>query len=55
MEDETPIFHVRVRVEMVDPLRVEKGSAALDPVNRVSLLDQEICQISSILAGNTRN
>jgi len=55
MQDEVPLFSVRILVEMVDPLGVEQRSATLDAMDFVALLQQELCEVGAILAGNTRN
>ena len=52
MHDETPVLHMRVFVKMIHALSIEEGSTTLDPVNRISLLDQEVREVSSILASN---
>jgi len=43
---------VRVVVEMIDPVCVERRSAADDPVYFVALAEQELGQIGAILAGD---
>jgi hypothetical protein len=56
---EIPIVHskpnvpfMRILIEMIHPARVERGGPALDPVNFVTLSEQELGQISSILTGD---
>jgi hypothetical protein len=41
---------VRVAVEVVDPLRVEGAGPALDAVDQVALLEEELGQIGAVLA-----
>src|SRR6266480_3491958 len=48
---------VRISVEMIDPRSIEGARAANDPVDFVALFEQEIGEITSILAcdpGNER-
>ncbi len=52
MEDEIAVLHVRILVEMVDAVGVEEGGAALDAVDDIALLQQELGQIGAVLAGN---
>jgi hypothetical protein len=56
---EIPIVHskpnvpfMRILIEMIHPARVERGGSALDPVNLVTLSEQELGQISAILSGD---
>ena len=55
VQNEAAIGFVRVLVEMVDAIGVEKGSAALDAMNLVALSQQKLCQIGAVLAGDARN
>ena len=55
VEDEVAVLHMRVLVEMVDAVGVEEGGAALDAVDNVALLQQELGQIGAVLAGNAGN
>src|SRR5208337_1603985 len=43
---------MRILVEMVDARGIERGGAALDPVDFVVLLEQEFGQVGSVLAGD---
>jgi hypothetical protein len=47
------VFLMRILVEMVDPLGIEHGTSSLDPVNNVAFLQQQFCEVSSVLAGDT--
>jgi hypothetical protein len=40
---------------MIDAIRIERRGTAFNPVNKVALAQQELCQIGAILAGNSRN
>ena len=46
---------VEVLVEMVDPVRVEGAGPADEPVDLVTLPEQEFGQIRSVLAGDARD
>ena len=52
VQDEVAVLHVRVLVEMVDAVGVEERGAALDAVDDVALLQQELGEIGAILAGD---
>jgi len=53
VQHEAPVVDLRVLVEVVDPLRVEERSAAFDAVDHVPLLEQKLCEIRSVLPGNS--
>jgi hypothetical protein len=46
---------VRILVKVIDTVGVEHRSAALDAVNLVAFLQQELGQIGAILPGDSRN
>ena len=43
---------VRVLVEVVDAVGVEEGRAALDAVDDVALVQQELGEVGAVLAGD---
>ncbi len=45
VEDETALFLVGILVEMVDAVGVEQGSAALDAMHFVPLLQKELGKV----------
>jgi hypothetical protein len=49
VEEEAAALLVRVLIEVVDAVRVEEGGAALDAVDLVPLLQQELRQVGSVL------
>ena len=53
MQDEAAIRHVRVLIEMVDPFGVEQGSAPLDAVYLVTLIQEKLGKIGAVLAGDS--
>ena len=55
VQDELLVRLVRVLIEMLDATRVEGRRPALDPVDRVALLQQELRKIGAVLAGRTGN
>lgn len=46
---------MRVEIEMIDAVRIEKRRPALDAVDFVSLLQKKFGQIGAILAGDAGN
>jgi hypothetical protein len=55
MQSQADIGIVRIMIEMLDAIGVERAAAADDAVNFVSLFEQEFRQIRAILAGNARD
>jgi hypothetical protein len=49
---EAGLIGVGVHIEMIDPLGVEGGGAALDAVDLIALLQQEFSQVGTVLAGD---
>ena len=43
---------VRILVQMIDAVGVERGGAALDAVNLVALVEQQLRQVGAVLAGD---
>jgi len=39
MKNETPVFLVGILVQVIDPLRIEKGGAAFQTMDDVALLE----------------
>ena len=55
MQDEaTPLF-VRILIQVVDALGIERGGPALDTMHLVAFLQQELGEVATVLAGNTRD
>src|SRR6266850_4804020 len=54
MQDEPATAHVRVLIEVVDTIRIEKRGPALYAVNDVALLEQKFGQIGAVLARDAR-
>ena len=48
MQDEATVLLVRVLVKMVDSIRIEQRSAALDAVHLVALAQQELGQVGAV-------
>jgi hypothetical protein len=42
-----------VLIEMVDPLGIEGGSATLDAVNNVTLIEKEFSEVRTVLSSYT--
>src|SRR5690606_5279562 len=42
VEHEARVLFVRILIEMIDAIRIEQGGAALDAVNLVTLVEQEL-------------
>ncbi len=55
VQDEIAVADVRILIEVVYAIRVERRRAALDPVNNVSLAEKQLSQIGAVLAGDSRN
>src|SRR5258706_15048623 len=52
MKDEPAIRDVRVLKDMVDPLGIEQGSAPLDTVHHIALVEEKLGQIGAVLPGD---
>jgi len=52
MQLQVRVGRMRILVDVVDPLRVEKRSTALDAVHLVALLEEKLGQVGAVLAGN---
>lgn len=55
MKVEAGIFDVRVLIDVLDAAGIERRRASLDAVDRISLVQQKLREISAILPGDTRN
>ena len=55
MEDEARVRVVRVLIEVVYARGVEERGAALNSVNYVAFGEEQLCEIGSVLAGNSCN
>ncbi|MCY1302789.1 hypothetical protein D9M70_524700 [compost metagenome] len=52
MQDEVLVVDVRILIDVVHALSVERGGAALDAVDFVALFQQEFCEVGAVLAGD---
>ena len=52
MGEQADALLVGVAVEVVDPLGVERGGAADDPVDLVAELEQVLGEVGAVLAGD---
>src|SRR3954451_1271309 len=52
---ETNIRFVGILIQMIDPCRIERCGAALDAVNDISFCQQQLGEISAVLARNSGN
>ena len=53
MQDEVAVGNVRVLVEMVDAIRVEQRTAALDAMHFITFFQKKFSQIGTVLSSNT--
>jgi len=53
VQDEAPALLMRIAVQMVDAIRIERRGAAFDAVHRVTLFEQQLGQIGTVLSGDT--
>ena len=52
MQREALVVHMRVLVQVVNPVGVEQRGAAFDAVHCVAFVQQQFCQVSAVLAGH---
>jgi hypothetical protein len=50
VQHEAWIFLVRVLIEMIDTVGIERRGAALDAVDRVAFAEQELGKVTAVLA-----
>jgi len=55
MKYEVAMPFVRVLIEVVNSVGIEKGSSSFDPVNNVSLFQKKFGEIRSVLSSNPSN
>ena len=55
VEDEISVVHMGILVEGVNAPGVKAGTAALDPVDNVALLQQQFGKVRSVLPGHSGN
>jgi hypothetical protein len=53
MQNEAAVTVVWILIEVIDPIRVKQGTAALYSMDFVSLREQQLGKIRSILPGDT--
>ena len=49
MQDEVLFLDVRVLINMINPLRIERGRPTLDAVHLIALLKQKLGKIGAVL------
>ncbi|ASJ25645.1 hypothetical protein LHGZ1_2814 [Laribacter hongkongensis] len=52
MKEQTDALFVPILVKMIDAIRVEKRGTALDTMNYITLVKQELRKVGTILASN---
>ena len=52
MQDEAAVADVRILVQVIDPVGVEQRRPALDAVDDVALVEQELGEVGAVLAGD---
>jgi len=52
VQGEVALLDVRILVQVVDAVGVEQAAAALDAVDFVALLEQELGEVGAVLARN---
>ena len=52
MQFEPHVFLMRILIQMIDAIGIERGGAALDAVNRVALGQQKFGEIRAVLSGD---
>ena len=55
VQDEAQLLLVRILIEMIDSIRIKERRPALDAVDLVALLDEELGQVRAVLAGDPRD
>jgi hypothetical protein len=55
VQEHSDAVYVRIGVEMIDTRRVKRAGASNDPVDFVVFLEQQIRQITSVLARDARD
>ena len=55
VQDEVPGLDMRILVQVIDARGVEARRAALDAVDFVALLEQQLGQVGAVLAGHARD
>ena len=53
VENQSGIHIVGILVQMIDPAGVEAAGPSFDPMNDVSLLQQQFGQVTAVLAGDS--
>jgi hypothetical protein len=55
VQDEPPLALVRILVEMIDTIGIEERRTALDAVDFVTLLQQELREVGAVLPRGARD
>ena len=55
MKEHPRIGLVRIHIQMVNPICIERRTPAEDPVNLIPLFKEKLRQIGAVLSRNTRN
>jgi hypothetical protein len=53
MQNEISVFHMWILVQVVYSVGIKHGAPALDPMNHISLLQQQFRKVSAVLSGNS--
>jgi hypothetical protein len=53
MQREAALLNMRVLVNMIYALGIQRRSPPLDPVNNIALFEQKLRKVRTILAGHT--
>jgi hypothetical protein len=55
VQEKPRVPYVRVLIEMVDPLSVERAGSTDDPVNLISFFQEKLGKVGSVLPRNPRD
>ncbi len=55
MQMEPDVLLVRILVEMIDAVGVERGGPSLDTVDFIAFTEQQLGQVGTILSGDSRD
>ena len=55
MQNEVTVVDMRVLIDMVYALSIERGGAAFNAVNFITLFQQKFCEVGAILACDAGN
>ena len=55
VQDQIPVLHMRILIQMIDTIRIEHGRTPFDTMHRISFLNQELGKIRPVLSRYTRD